>query len=212
MSLPTEIKHYSGQPLTRQILRDLLQEYKRPFDKLSEMTHRGELIQVKRGLFIPGPKLQMTTPENFLLANHLRGPSYVSSDSALAFWGLIPEKVYEIISVTTQPSKMYKTPVGRFRYIRLPLPYYAPGQQRVELAPDQFALVAEKEKALCDKIITTPGLVLRSMKQARDYLLEDLRIEREALREMNSSWIRDYFPDAPKKESISSLIKTLEAL
>lgn len=212
MDFSEAIKNYPGQPLTRQVVMDLLRDYRRPHDKISELIRQGILLQVKRGVFIPGPHSSIPIPENLLLANHLRGPSYVSSDSALSYWGLIPERVYETISMTTNLAKVYKTPVGRFRYIRLPLPYYSFGIQRVELASSQVTLIAGKEKSLCDKIITTPGLKLRSVRQSRDYLTEDLRISRESLRELNTSAINDYLHDAPKQESISILIKTLNDL
>jgi hypothetical protein len=194
------------------VLLDLLQDYKRPFDKIAELTRQGYLIQVKRGLFIPGPKSLVAAPENLLLANHIWGPSYVSSDTALSYWGLIPERVYETLSMTTTIAKAYQTPVGRFRYIRLPLPYYSFGIQRVELASRQLTLIADKEKALCDKIVSTHRFVLRSVKQARAYLSDDLRITKESLRELNVTVISDYLQAAPKKESLQVLIKTLHDL
>lgn len=212
MDFKEAIKNYSGQPLTRQILMDLLQNYRRPYDKISELINQKLLVQVKRGVFIPGPKASVTAPEMLLLANHLWGPSYISSDSALSYWGLIPERVFETLSMTTNLAKTYNTTVGRFRYIRLPLPYYSFGIQRVELASRQMTLMAGKEKSLCDKIITTQRLKLRSVKQTREYLMEDLRISRESLRELNTSKIKDYIKEAPKQESILILIKTLNDL
>jgi hypothetical protein len=212
MDFTKTIKGYSGQPLTRQILMNLLQDYRRPYDKISELINQKLLVQVKRGVFIPGPRALIPVPEKLLLANHLWGPSYVSSDSALSYWGLIPERVYEILSMTTNRAKTYKTPVGRFRYIRLPLPYYSFGIQRVELASTQITLIAGKEKSLCDKIITTQRLKLRSVKQTREYLMDDLRISRESLRELNTSIMNDYLKEAPKQDSISILIKTLNDL
>jgi hypothetical protein len=212
MNFIEAIKEYSGQPLTRQILMDLLQEYRRPYDKINELVKQGLLIQVKRGIFIPGPQSLTPAPEKLLLANHLWGPSYVSSDSALSYWGLIPERVYETCSMTTNMAKTYKTPLGRFRYIRIPLPYYSFGIQRIELASKQMTLIAGKEKSLCDKIITTQRLKLRSVKQTREYLMEDLRISKEQLIELDTNVINDYLKDAPKQESISILIKTLNEL
>ena len=123
MKFGETIRGFEGQPLTRQILMDLLKDYKRPYDKISEMVKQGELIQVKRGIFVPGPKLHMGQPEPFLLANHLAGPSYVSLETALSHWGLIPEQVFETASATTGRSKSYRTQVGRFSYVHLPLPY-----------------------------------------------------------------------------------------
>lgn len=212
MDFRAEIKKHSGQPLTRQVLMDLLQDYKRPYDKINELIKQELLVQLKRGVFIPGPQASMPAPEKLLLANHLWGPSYVSSDSALSHWGMIPERIHETLSMTTNLAKIYKTPVGRFRYIRLPLPYYSFGIQRTELAFRQVALIASKEKALCDKIITTQRLKLRSVKQARDYIMEDLRISRDTLRELNTRVINDYLKAAPKADSILILIKTLNDL
>jgi hypothetical protein len=212
LTFAESIKNYSGQPLTRQVLLDLLKDYQRPYDKISELTRQKMLIQVKRGLFIPGPVTSVEVPEALLLANHLWGPSYVSSDSALAYWGLIPERVYETISMTTHLAKTYQTPVGRFRYIRLPLPYYAFGLKSMSLTPSQTCLIAGKEKALCDKVITTQRLKLRSVKQAKQYLMEDLRIEREDLRTFDTQEIEDYLLNAPKRDSLSILIKTLSDL
>lgn len=212
MNFTEAIKSYSGQPLTRQILMDLLQKYRRPHDKINELVKQQVLVQAKRGIFIPGPRAMVPAPESLLLANHLLGPSYVSSDTALSYWGMIPERVYETLSMTTQIARTFKTPVGRFRYIRLPLPYYSFGIQRVEIATRQMALIAGKEKALCDKIITTQRLKLRSVKQTREYLMEDLRISRETLRELNAGVINEYIKESPKKDSISILIKTLNDL
>jgi len=212
MDFLREIGKYSGQPLTRQILLDLLRDYRRPFDKISELVAQNILVQVKKGLFIPGHDTSIPLPENFLLANHLWGPSYVSSDSALSYWGMIPERVYESVSATTNRSKLYKTPVGRFRYFQLPLPYYSYGIDRVELALGQVVLIAGREQSLCDKIVSTPRLKLRSKKQTRDYLIEDLRISIESLQQLNTKTISEFLEHAPKRESISILIKTLEDL
>lgn len=212
MTLPDSIQNFAGQPLNRQILLDLLKDYKRPFDKIVELVRQKALIQVKRGMFIPGPALNIPQPEPFLLANHMVGPSYVSLETALSHWRMIPEQVYEITSVTTGRSKIYDTPAGRFSYRHLPLPYYSFGQQSLELAKNQVAVVATPEKALCDKIVTTPGLLFRSTVQLLAWLTEDMRMDKEALRELRTDNIQEWLDDAPKKDSLQLLVKTLEEL
>lgn len=167
------------EPLTRQIMIDLLKDYNRPNDKINELVKKGELTTVKKGLYVTGPKINITKPEPFLIANHLWGPSYVSLETALSYWGLIPERVYEISSITTKTSKNYKTPIGRFSYYRAPLPYYSFGIKSVQLTPKQVALIVSPEKAICDKIIITSGILLRSQKQTREYLVNDLRMDEE---------------------------------
>src|SRR5947208_1018495 len=136
------IQKYAEEPLNRQIMTDLLKQYKRPNDKIHELIKSGELVQVRRGLYIPGPGIKVEKPSNFLLANHLRGPSYVSMETALSHWGLIPERVYEVASVTLQSAKMYQTRVGRFRYLHAGLPYYAFGISAVPLSTKQRVLIA----------------------------------------------------------------------
>lgn len=212
MDFKEAIKQYAEEPITRQLILPLLKQYKRPYDKISELIKQEILIPVKRGIYVAGPKLNTQTPEPFLLANHISGPSYVSNESALSHWGLIPERVYEITSTTIQISKTYKTPLGRFVYIHAPLPYYSFGIRQVKLTNRQMVLIASAEKALCDKIINTSGLLLRSSKQTIEYLLDDLRIDEQALKDLDIKEITNWINDSPKKESLNMLVKTLENL
>jgi hypothetical protein len=206
------IQPYAGQPITKQVLLDLLKDYKRPYDKINELIKQQALINVKRGIYVPGPTLTMAMPESFLLANHLSGPSYVSMETALSHWGFIPEKVYEISSATIRKARIYKTKVGRFSYIHVPLPYYAFGIQQIKLTEKQYALVASPEKALCDKIVTTSRLLLRSTKQVSDLLINDFRIDEQDLKKLDIEKINSWLPAAPKKNSLKMLVKTLNSL
>ena len=212
MEFREAIREYAEQPITKQVILDLLKEYKRPYDKITELVKEGILILVRRGVYIPGPNLNMPKPESYLLANHLLGPSYVSLESALSHWGLIPERVYETSSVTIQKTAVYNTPAGRFSNRQIPVPDYSFGIQRVELTKKQIALMASPEKALCDKIITTSGLLLRSSKQAKEFLMEELRIERSLLQNINYKEISKWIINAPKKSSLEILIKTLKEI
>ncbi len=212
MYLQEAIAPYAGQPLTRQLLLDILRDYKRPYDKITELVKEEQLIQVKRGLNIPGAKLKLPPPVSFLLANHLYGPSYVSLDSALSFHGLIPERVFEISSVTLRAAKTFATDAGRFSYTKLPLPYYSYGIQSVVLATNQTALMASAEKALCDRIVSTSHILLRSVKQTLDFLTEDLRIEKSSLQQLDTGAISRWTKIAPKKTSLVMLVNTLNSL
>jgi len=212
MTFRKKIKAYTSVPLSHQLVSDVLSEYQRPNDKINELVKSGDLISLRRGLYIPGPELDLPIPENFLIANHLRGPSYISLESALSFWGMIPERVYEICSVTTKTTKTYQTPIGRFSYQHLSSPYYSFGITRAEIGPQQFAMIATREKASCDKIILTSGVLLRSVQQTRAFLFEDLRIDETALQAINPAVIQTWLEDAPKKESLKTFIKTIENL
>lgn len=206
------IKEYAEAPISRHLILDLLSEYQSPNDKISELIKSKALISVRRGLYIVGPKTDLPTPEPFLIANHLRGPSYVSLESALSYWSMIPERAYEISSVTIKTSKLYKTPVGRFSYRQLKTPYYSYGIKNIRHSSKQSILVASPEKALCDKIVLTPKIHLRSITQTQDFLMEDLRMDSEVLSTLDTKVMESWIENAPKKSSLEMLIKTLKEL
>ncbi len=212
MNFRKRIKEYAETPISRHLMLDILRDYKRPNDKISELFKSEELISIRRGLYIVGPTMDLPTPEPFLIANHLRGPSYVSLESALSYWNMIPERVYEISSVTLKTSKIYNTPAGRFSYQQLEAPYYSFGINHREYSSKQTVLIASPEKALCDKIILTPKINLRSIKQTKEFLLEDLRIDRDDLCRLNLDIMEFWIEDAPKKSSLAMLIKTLNEI
>lgn len=203
------IKEYAEAPISRHLILDLLSDYQRPNDKISELLKSKELISIRRGLYITGSKTDLPTPNPFLIANHLRGPSYVSLESALSYWNMIPEKVYEISSVTIKTSKSYITPAGRFSYKHLKTPYYSYGIKSIEHSPKQTMLVASPEKALCDKVMLTPKIHLRSIKQTREFLMEDLRMDGEVLSTLDTKIMELWIENAPEKGSLKMLIKTL---
>lgn len=212
MDILQNINFFSEQPLKTELLLHLLKDYRRPYDKLDELVKQGMLLQIKRGLYIPGPNLKSRGPEPFLLANHLYGPSYVSMDSALFYWGLIPERVFETSSVTIKKTTKYHTVAGVFSYTYLPLPYYSYGINQIILTAKQTVLLASPEKALCDKVISTAGLLLRSKKQTIEYLTEDLRIEKEQMRTLDYKAMQTWLEESPKKSSINMLVQTIESL
>ena len=208
------LQSYSNQPLTHQLLISLLKEYKRPNDKIHELLKSGILKSIKKGLYIIGSGVNGVRPESFLLANHILGPSYVSVDSALSYYGLIPEQVFEISSMTIKASRKFNTQIGVFSYTKLPLPYYSFDIGSISLSEsgDQYAMIASPEKALYDKVVTTSGIILRSKKNVMTYLLENLRIDEDNLRELNTKTMANWIAEAPKKESLILIIKALESL
>ena len=212
MSFDNDIHKYAEQPLTSQLLMDLLKEYYRPYDKINELVKKKTLIKIRRGLYIVGQDVRSINPEPSLVSNHLYSPSYISMDTALSHWGLIPERVFEITCSTTRLNKKFKTPIGTFSYTNIPLPYYSFGIEKLSLTPKQTILIGSPEKALCDKIITTSGILFRSKKQVLEYLTEDLRIDLDTLSSLNHIEITNWLPDCPKKSSIELLIKTLAEL
>jgi predicted transcriptional regulator of viral defense system len=207
-----DLSQYSDQPISTHVLLGLLRGYSRPYDKIMEMVNQGILVQLRRGLYMTSPLVSTITPEPFLIANHLYGPSYISLDSALFHWGLIPERVFEISCVTLKISKKIMVQNAVYSYTHLPIAYYPVGVQSISLTKTQTVLIASPEKALCDKVITTAGINLRSKQQTMAFLVEDLRIDKDQLRELNTTEMTSWLPVCPKRKSIQLLIETLSAL
>ena len=212
MDYRMDLSQYCDQPISTQVLLGLLRGYNRPYDKIMEMVNQGILVQLRRGLYMTSPLVSKITPEPFLIANHLYGPSYISLDSALFHWGLIPERVFEISCVTPKISKKIMVQNAVYSYTHLPIAYYPLGVQSIALTKTQTVLIASPEKALCDKVITTAGINLRSKQQAMAFLVEDLRIDKDQLRELNTTEMTSWLPVCPKRKSIQLLIETLSAL
>ncbi|SDF81939.1 Transcriptional regulator, AbiEi antitoxin, Type IV TA system [Mucilaginibacter pineti] len=212
MDINQTIREYSSQPLTHQLMMSFLKDYKRPNDKIKALKADGIIETVKKGLYIAGPNIKASKPESGLLANHIYGPSYVSLETALSYYGLIPERVYEISSMTTKASKEFNTPAGIFTYTHLALPYYAFGLNMIKLSNEQRGIIASPEKALCDKIVSTSGILLRSTTQVAAYLLDDLRMDESSLKSLDVEKMMSWLPDAPKRDSLNMLIKMIRSL
>ena len=212
MNFSQAISEYAHLPLTRQLMLHVLKDYRRPNDKISELIRQEQLISLTKGLYVIGPSFAGVHPSPFLMANYLWGPSYVSLETALSYWGLIPERTFEVSSCTMKLSKKYNTALGRFSFYNLSMPYYTFGIRSVQMAANQVVLMASPEKALCDKIVLTPYVNLRSTRETVDFLLEDLRIDEGKLLELNQESIAHWTPESPKRKSLEMLVKTLQKL
>lgn len=212
MDIIVGLATYSEQPISTQVLLGLLKGYRRPYDKIMEMVNQGIIVQLRKGLYTTTPLVSSKTPEPFLIANHLYGPSYISLDSALFYWGMIPERVFEISSVTPKKSKKIIAEHVTYSFTHLPIAYYPLGIQSLALTEKQTVLIASPEKCLCDKVVTTPGVNLRSKKQAMTFLVEDLRIEKDRLRELNLRAMVKWLLACPKRNSIQILIEAISEL
>jgi predicted transcriptional regulator of viral defense system len=154
--------------------------------QLTRWMGAGRLHQLRRGLYTLAPPFQKIRPHPFLIANRLVRGSYVSLQSALAHYGLIPEYVPVTTSVTIGRPGLWDTPMGRYQFRHIQ-PDLLTGYQRILLAEGQEAFVATPEKALLDLIYLTPDAetpeYLQELRlQNLDRLdLEELRRRAESL-------------------------------
>lgn len=131
--------------------------------KISRMMAAGEIIPLRRGLYLRGNAVNPLA-----LASAIYGPSYVSFETALAWHGLIPERVEGIQSAAIKRSADFETPVGRFRYRAVPARVFAVGIERVD-DEEMPWLLASPTKAICDRISLESSI--RSQQDVRDWLV-----------------------------------------
>lgn len=117
--------------------------------QLSRWKLDGTVIQLRRGLYALGRPYRRAEPNAYELSNALQGGSYVSLESALSDYGLIPEAVFVTTAATTGRSGSRKTPFGTFVYQHIK-PSLFWGYEAVTLPGDRTAFVATREKALLD--------------------------------------------------------------
>ena len=180
-----------------------------PSEKIRALEKDGQLIRLKRGLYVVSPQESGLLLSHNLIGNMLYGPSYVSMLTALRDYGLIPERVEVIQSMTTHLTVSFENKVGRFEYLHCAKEYYPIGiTQRQEEGVTY--LIATPEKALCDYIISTPRLPLRFIKDTHMFLEEDLRLDMDAFMEMDVNIFKQCAAVSKKQQAINNLIKILE--
>lgn len=178
-------------------------------NKVSELEKAGEIIRLKRGLYVANPEesgRQLSLP---LIANHLYAPSYVSMLSALRFYGLTPETVYTSQSMTLKHSRSFDTPIGRFAYTAISREAFPVGLIQARDG-DAVFIIATPEKALCDLIACSPSVNLRYKKEAESYLTDDIRLDMEAFRKMRPTIFEQYIEVGKKPSSIRTILKLLQ--
>jgi predicted transcriptional regulator of viral defense system len=124
--------------------------------QLSRWVKAGKLIQLTRGLYTLAEPYTKRTPHPFVLANAIRNASYVSLQSALGHFGMIPEHVPKVTAVTTQRPGRVETPLGHFLFRHIKKDWFT-GYRQVDVGSNQNAFVATPEKALLDLVYLTPG-------------------------------------------------------
>ena len=176
--------------LDYQFVMDCLQNYKAPRAKLTRLLRSEALIHLTRGLYLLGPQFKLRPYCLELIANLIYGPSYISLERALQIYGLIPEHVEMITSVTCKKSNEFKTPVGYFLYAHCHPKSYSIGVTTKSFSEYENPLIATPEKALTDMISIRRGKV-SSTHQIEQILIEDLRIEEEDLKNLDLKQVQN---------------------
>ncbi|MDO4496734.1 MAG: hypothetical protein Q4B58_02710 [Bacteroidales bacterium] len=204
-----DLEHIGNIPISTQTVASLFPELEAGNQKVRSLEAAGKVIRLKKGLYVVDPKISRVPLSTELIANHLYAPSYVSMQTALRYYGLIPEAVYTTQSMTLKHTRSFDTPIGRFEYQMMSREAFHIGVTSINKQSYAF-LMATPEKALCDLIANSPKVNLRYLKDVETYLEEDIRMDMEDFLRMDVTLFERYAQVGKKANSIATLIKYLK--
>jgi hypothetical protein len=172
------------------LLSSVLASYSSVRRKINELLRSGVIERVKKGLYVFGRDYAQGPIVKETLANLIYGPSCISLEYALAFHGLVPERVETLTSVTPKRDKDFKTPLGNFTYRYLKPEKYPVGIDQVWIDDRHPVLMASPEKALSDYLVLKKVPSMKNEEEARQFLEDDLRIGSEKFNRFNPIALR----------------------
>jgi len=141
--------------------------------KISQLLKKGDLISLKKGLYISKSYIEKELPLTLeYVANVQYFPSYLSLEYVLQKDGLIPEAVYAYTSISLKPTQIFRNRLGTFIYRTIKSQLYT-GYQLVRYNQNYQIKVASKAKALFDLLYLKP---LPTTARGKEQVIADLRI------------------------------------
>jgi len=134
-----------------------IRKYYPKFDnrRLVEWNKKGYITPIKRGYYRFSNQ-ETTQNTIYLIANRIYKPSYISLETALSYYNIIPEAVFSITSVSTLNTTTTSTPYGQFDYKHVkPSMFF--GYQLLSIS-GSIITIASPEKAVLDFLYLHPEL------------------------------------------------------
>ncbi|MDR0823033.1 MAG: hypothetical protein LBN20_04565 [Endomicrobium sp.] len=130
---------------------DIVRKYKgqTAYNQLNTWTKKGLLIQLKRGLYILNKDDRKIAIGNYFIANQLYQPSYISMESALSLYELIPDTTAAITSISTKKTMTIDNPFASFTYQHIKSKAYRGFKLEIDNNNLNY-FIAEPEKAILD--------------------------------------------------------------
>lgn len=172
------------------------------YDLVNRCIKNHSLVPLRRGLYLIPAPYRKETPDAFLLAQQIYGPSYISFESALSFHGWIPEAVYNTTSACAKRSKTFHNAIGIFSYRHIPATCFYN-----QVDKQNGFLMASPWKALADCIYAYK----KTWKCFED-MSEDMRIEKEDMQEASLESLKDLSENYPSKRVRQCLRKLFKEL
>lgn len=211
-SIPSDLEILDQLPLKVDLLllSDRFSHYKSVRKKIFDLTKKGYLELLSRGhyLNLKSSQARNTSPES--IANALYFPSYVSSEWALQFYGLLTDRVYTVTSVTSRKSAYFKTKLGNFAFDHIQKNRYPIGYV---LEPENGFLIARPEKALLDYLkLRGHDMTWRSPAEMELYFEDDLRVDLQSLLgQVKPEHLKELIPYYHRNSKEARLLKWLLA-
>lgn len=152
--------------------------------QLARMVSGKDLQRIRYGLY----KFPETIVDEFVLANLLYQPSYVSLETVLNNNGVIPDIVMNVTSVTTTTAKKIPTVSGTFLYSKISRDLYYGFDKLSDRTSDYHYSIACTEKALLDLIY------IRRVKSLSEYRFTFDSIDVDKLQELAQkfpNWVKE---------------------
>jgi len=210
-NIEKELEKYKSRVIEHSTISSILKNlgYKKINDKIVWLKNKDILIPLKNSYYIYN-SLYNELISLEIISNTLLGPSYISLDYALWFYGLIPESVYEITAITTKRAKSFKNTYGTFSYKYIKKELFNIGLEIKNNKNGNF-IIATKEKAVCDKVYFTKNIDIRSQNSIIRFLEDDLRVDIDELKDCNINILKEYL-QVSKSKKIDTLIKVIQGL
>ena len=139
--------------------------------QLSLWASEGRLLRLKKGFYALRDSDSQRSLSALELADPLYRPSYISLEWALSRYGIIPEAVGTITSVTQLKTATFQNHFGKFDYKHIAPDYFFGYVQETKPVP---YFLATPEKALLDFIHLS---IPRSIKITEDLLTQSYRFQ-----------------------------------
>ena len=149
-------------------------------NNLGRWVMQGYLVRLRQGYYA-FPEYRESTEFALYFANIIYKPSYISLHTALSFYGIIPEAVPQITSVTTLKTKTFSNDFGEYSYKNIK-PDIMFGYDLREMEGGRRIMFATPEKALIDLLYLYPFYNterdLEELRLDESYMEDDFNAER----------------------------------
>jgi predicted transcriptional regulator of viral defense system len=145
-------------------------------NNLLRWVSKGYIMRLRRGLYELVDKGRVSNIADLYIANRLYEPSYISLETALSIYSIIPDIAAAVTSVTTRPTRTFKNKYGKFFYRSCQKKAFQ--GYKLMLYEGFKVCIADKEKALVD-------FLYYRLRSSRNFNFSEERLNKKILRNLD---------------------------